>query len=149
MSSRPYSIMPSRLSVRRYGRWFWRLDPYSEPGTRNTQVHPAALWSASWSDITTEVAEDCRSLRPILDHLKYDSTVQLAHSCDHFSNYYGLNRLLVILIGSYFKMKHGRSLISPNSRTIRIEGISPHKCASDEWWTRILYARCLGNNSAA
>jgi hypothetical protein len=56
--------------------------------------------------------------------------VTLVHRCEHFSNCYGLNRFLVLLVGRHLRDKHSIQSFRPRTVVTKVDGVS-HTCNND------------------
>src|SRR5262249_59231499 len=58
--------------------------------------------------------------------------LELVFACSHFSQCYGLNRFLVLLLGRYLELYHPskKNPLRPGLQVQRVTGISPHFCTN-------------------
>lgn len=76
--------------------------------------------SPAWTTVSTVLARRTRSRRL--------GAIRLAHSCSHFSNCYGLNRFLVLLVAAYIRKTHGYNPFASGTQTASVRGTGHSIC---------------------
>jgi hypothetical protein len=74
-------------------------------------------------------------------------SLNLVHPCTHFSQAYGFNRFLVLLIDGYYVSKGFPSLLIPCAAVVDVTEVKPHVCLVPGM-TQPDPSRCLGHKHA-
>jgi hypothetical protein len=60
--------------------------------------------------------------------IQIPGSIRLVHSCTHFTNCYGLNRFLTLLIAGYVEKTTGTAMLIPQRRIMALAGSNGHRC---------------------
>lgn len=113
--------------------------------TAEEQAHRSLLWQhpqdrryqhavqAALQDAHLAAVDIAITERPVLAGLSRlfrqpPDDVRLVYRCTHFTNQYGLNRFLVLLIARYLKAEYGRDLLLPERGLVDVRSLDGHVC---------------------
>lgn len=126
------SIQSAEDRSHRYLAWAQSKNPLHEHSI-HSELQTIHEEQAEYSLEINDVVSSLRRLIP-----KPQGEIQLVYRCSHFTNYYGLNRFLALLVAKYLEREFNITVLRPNTvigdvSTIGTDGHACMEKVNGEW----------------
>lgn len=120
-------------------RWMMWQDQEQHKGKKHEHLVHSALQKAHEAivDEALEISEVIQGLKRLLHNAP--DNVRLVYPCNHFTNEYGLNRFLVLLLAKYLEQTRKQKALYPFRSVTDIASDDGHQC------TIVDRSRCYGH----